>query len=239
MDRKNILSFIDCSWAPEGGAPLFEGLSGELAVSECVVLMGPSGSGKSVLFRILSGLLPQRSGQIHIASSRLGMLFQQNALFDSMSVLENLMFPMRELGVRQGDALLSRAKELLSAVSLSGTELLRVDELSGGMQKRLGIARALAVDPDLVLYDEPTAGLDPITSRQIAELLQTLTRSQGCSSLVITNDPMRALMIADRIWFLNRGVLKDLGKPEQATSARSPWEFLDFFSGNRTSGPSS
>ena len=143
------------------------------------------------------------------------MLFQKNALFDSLTVEDNLLFPLRErLGV-QGNEARKRAAELLSAVKLSGSEALHPDELSGGMQKRLGIARALIVEPDILLYDEPTAGLDPITSRIIAELIGDLREKKGTTLVTVTNDIHRAYQLGDRIFMLTQGRLIPGGSPRK------------------------
>src|SRR5690606_13399828 len=119
-------------------------------------------------------LLKPDEGAVKLGSTNIGMLFQKNALFDSFTIEENLLFPLRERKGLIGSAAKNKAAHLLAEVGLTGTEKLYPDEISGGMQKRLGIARALIVEPEIILYDEPTAGLDPITSRTIADLIQKL-----------------------------------------------------------------
>src|SRR4029077_2152636 len=134
-----------------------------------------------------------------------GMLFQKNALFDSFTVEENLLFPLKEVKGVTGRAAETRAAHFLKAVGLKGSENLYPDEISGGMQKRLGIARALIVEPEIILYDEPTAGLDPITPPTIADLIRDLRKKSGSTLVTVTNDMQRAYQIGDRIFLLAEG----------------------------------
>lgn len=194
----------------------------ELSVAdgESVALIGPSGGGKSVLLKTVSGLLSPDEGSVTLGSEDIGMLFQKNALFDSLTVEENLTFPLRERKGVTGAPASKRASEMLAAVGLAGTEALYPDELSGGMQKRLGIARALIVEPKILLYDEPTAGLDPITSRTIADLVRE-TRAQTKSTLlVVTNDMQRAYQLGDRIALLAQGELIMGGGPKEIQASK-------------------
>lgn len=200
---------------------------------EIICIMGPSGSGKSLLLKSIAGLLKLNSGQIRIfgrelstlsvaelaqRNAKIGMLFQRNALFDSMTVLENVCFPQTEtLGVSQQKAEV-RALELLESVGLRAAAERFPSEISGGMQKRLGIARALALNPELLLYDDPTAGLDPITSRNIMQMIRELQRQTLATALVVTNEVARARQIADRVVFLFKGELIDAGTPAQMES---------------------
>ena len=216
------------------GKWIFRDLTLSVSRGESVVLIGPSGSGKSVLLKIIAGLLTADAGSVQLESTNIGMLFQKNALFDSLSVEDNLLFPLRErLGIRGAEAQ-DRATTLLRAVNLPGTEALFPDELSGGMQKRLGIARALIVEPDILLYDEPTAGLDPITSRLIADMIGDLRKKRGTTLVTVTNDIHRAYQLGDRIFLLNRGELILGGTPEQTRATRIPK--LKFFISGGTTG---
>lgn len=204
------------------GKWIFRDLTFSVSRGESVVLIGPSGSGKSVLLKIIAGLLKADAGSVHLESTNIGMLFQKNALFDSLSVVDNLLFPLRErLGITGVEAR-DRATSLLRAVNLPGTESLFPNELSGGMQKRLGIARALIVEPDILLYDEPTAGLDPITSRLIADMIGDLRKKRGTTLVTVTNDIQRAYQLGDQIFLLNRGELILGGTPEQTRATRIP-----------------
>lgn len=207
---------------PGEPAPLFGPLHLELRRGETIALLGPSGCGKSVLLKLIAGLLSPTSGTIRVSAHELGMLFQKNALFDSLTCLENLVFPALErLDISEAEAK-SRALQLLARVELSHAANLAPDELSGGMQKRLGIARALMVEPDLLLYDEPTAGLDPVTSRTIADLIVELRARKGASLLVVTNDVQRAYTLADRIFILANGQLYGGLTPEQMKTSSDP-----------------
>jgi phospholipid/cholesterol/gamma-HCH transport system ATP-binding protein len=196
----------------------------ELAVreKESVALVGPSGGGKSVLLKLVAGLLHPDEGHITLGSRNVGMLFQKNALFDSFTVEENLLFPLKERKGIIGAEAKKRAAHFLEEVGLKGNEKLYPDEISGGMQKRLGIARALIVEPEILLYDEPTAGLDPITSRKIADLIRLLRQEVGSTLLTVTNDMQRAYQIGDRVCLLARGQLLDGGTPEQVQASEDP-----------------
>ena len=189
---------------------------------ESVVLIGPSGSGKSILLKMVAGLIAQDEGNIQLGSQNVGMLFQKNALFDSFTVEENLLFPLRERRKIKGMEARRLTSHFLAAVGLKGCEELYPDEISGGMQKRLGIARALIVQPEIILYDEPTAGLDPITSKTIADLIQKLRREAGSTLLTVTNDMRRAYQIGDRICLLALGKLIEGGTPQDIQSSEDP-----------------
>jgi phospholipid/cholesterol/gamma-HCH transport system ATP-binding protein len=204
------------------GTWIFKDVSLKIAQGESVVLIGPSGSGKSVLLKIVAGLLTPSEGSCTVKSENVGMLFQKNALFDSLTVEENLLFPLKERMKMVGAPAKERASQFLKAVGLNGSEALYPDEISGGMQKRLGIARALVVEPEIILYDEPTAGLDPITSKTIAELIQNLRKKSGSTLLTVTNDVQRAYQIGNRICLLAQGKLKIGGTPEEVQRTTDP-----------------
>lgn len=202
------------------GRWIFRDLSFEVAPGESVVVIGPSGGGKSVLLKTIAGLLGPDEGSVSIENRNIGMLFQKNALFDSLTVEENLLFPLKERKGVVGPAARERAAQFLAAVGLAGNQKLYPDEISGGMQKRLGIARALIVEPDVILYDEPTAGLDPITSRTIADLIRELRGKSGSTLVTVTNDMQRAYQLADRIFLLAQGRLQEGGTPEEVQNTR-------------------
>jgi phospholipid/cholesterol/gamma-HCH transport system ATP-binding protein len=204
------------------GRWIFQGIDLHVRPLESVALVGPSGGGKSVLLKMIAGLIPVDAGAVHLGSDNVGMLFQKNALFDSFTVLENLLFPLKERKGITGAPALERAMHFLTEVGLNGSEQKFPDEISGGMQKRLGIARALIVEPQVLLYDEPTAGLDPITSRKIADLIRLLRREVGSTILTVTNDMQRAYQIGDRVCLLAQGKLKEGGTPEQVQKTEDP-----------------
>ncbi len=207
---------------------IFRNLNLSIQRGESVVLLGPSGSGKSVFLKLIAGLLEPDEGGIFfptasILKPRIGMLFQQNALFDSMTAEENLLLPQKEcLGIT-GHVAQKKADYFLNEVGLGLAKHLYPSELSGGMQKRLGVARALILSPDLLLYDEPTAGLDPVTSKKIAELLIRLKQETKSTLLTVTNEIGRAYQIADRIFLLAGGNLREGGTPDETRISPDPW----------------
>jgi phospholipid/cholesterol/gamma-HCH transport system ATP-binding protein len=187
----------------------------EVSQRETLGIIGRSGSGKSLILKVIGGLLMPTHGTVELQSPRFSMLFQRNALFDSLTALENVMLPMTEtLGRARGPAQV-KARELLESVGLGNAIDQLPDELSGGMQKRLGIARTLALEPEIILYDEPTAGLDPITSKTIAELIVELKEKNGTTIIMVTNDLQRAYQICDRIGFVSSGSFRIGGSPEE------------------------
>lgn len=216
---------------------LLDRINLEVIKGESVVLIGPSGQGKTVVLKLLAGLLKPTSGEVWIEGHNLhaykvadqaevllkmGMLFQKNALFDSLKVCENIAFPLREKTLLPEPAILARVDEFLEAVGLAHARDLYPDEISGGMQKRLGIARALALYPEIVLYDDPTAGLDPITSRRIVDLMISLRKEHRATTVTVTNDMARAYQLADRIFMLVDGQLISTGSPQQTKVHADP-----------------
>lgn len=192
---------------------IFKEINLDIQPGESIVFIGPSGSGKSILLKTIAKLIQPTHGSVEVRSKSIGMLFQKNALFDSLTVEENLLFPLREIKKVTGEHAKKRAAQFLSQVGLSGCEDLYPDEISGGMQKRLGIARALIVEPEVILYDEPTAGLDPITSKTIADLVRRLQSEAKTTLLTVTNDMQRAYQIGDRIYLLAQEKLTLGGTP--------------------------
>jgi phospholipid/cholesterol/gamma-HCH transport system ATP-binding protein len=233
-----------------GEEPLLRGVSLSIAPGEAFVLIGPSGQGKSVLLKLMAGLIYPTSGDVLIEGKNLrtmqrqdreelarkvGMLFQKNALFDSLTAGENVAFPLREV-LEAGDLEVIQAiRYYLEAVGLSHARDLYPDEISGGMQKRLGIARALALKPQIVFYDDPTAGLDPITSRKIIQLIKDLQREQGTTLVAVTNDMNRAYQTADRIGMVVDGQLVITGSPKE--TQRHPDARVQQFIHGRLEGP--
>jgi len=206
----------------------------EIKTGESVVVMGRSGTGKSVLLKHIVGLMKPDAGCIEIGREdivgmrtsqldevrkRMGMLFQSAALFDSLTVGENVAFPLREHARLSDDDVAGRVAALLDRVGLGGTEGLAPAELSGGMRKRVALARGLALDPEVILYDEPTAGLDPVTGVAISSLIGEVTRTTGATSLVVTHDIAVAAKLADRVAFLSGGRFVFTGTMAEAAQA--------------------
>jgi phospholipid/cholesterol/gamma-HCH transport system ATP-binding protein len=200
---------------------------------EIVALMGSSGGGKTTLLRCISGLLPIKKGKISLdgvdvreqpeeARQRMGMVFQQAALFDYMDVGDNVLFGVRRRSKGTAADHEAKAKAALERVGLSGEERKMPAELSGGMRKRVGIARAVALDPKVILYDEPTTGLDPITTYTIDRLIVDLRSSLKVTSLVVSHDVSSIVRVSDRIVFLHQGELIFNGKPEEFLATDVP-----------------
>ncbi len=202
----------------------------QVQMGECLVLVGPSGHGKTVLLKLLAGLISPQSGEVLVKGQEwnglrgakkleilktVGMLFQKNALFDSLTCEENIAFPLRETTQLGPSEISEKVDFFLDAVGISQAKNLFPDEISGGMQKRLGIARALALDPEIIFYDDPTAGLDPITSRKIVELILDLKKRKNSTVIAITNDIHRAYQMADRVVMVVDKEIIITGSPEQ------------------------
>lgn len=205
-----------------GSQPLLRNVNLQISDAEKFVIIGPSGEGKSVLLKIMAGVLKPTQGEVFIDGKnvnevrgiertkllcRMGVLFQKNALFDSLSCYENVAFPLRETTALSETDIDHHVHKFLDDVGLTNAISLYPDEISGGMQKRLGIARALALDPEIVFYDDPTAGLDPITSYKIIQLILSLQDAHRSTIVAITNDMNRAYQVANRIGMVVDGEL--------------------------------
>jgi phospholipid/cholesterol/gamma-HCH transport system ATP-binding protein len=220
-----------------GAKSVLTGVEFRLARRECLTVLGRSGTGKSVMLRLLVGLEQPTSGsilfdgqeivgwretQLAAVRRRVAMLFQGGALFDSMSVFDNLAFPFREHRTAPEAELPERVRELLAKVGLAGIEERMPSDLSGGMRKRVALARALALAPEVLLFDEPTTGLDPMTSASIARLIRETRRDTGCATVVVTHDLALARAVADRIAFLDQGRFRFLGTFAEAEASADP-----------------
>jgi phospholipid/cholesterol/gamma-HCH transport system ATP-binding protein len=201
---------------------VLKGVNLDIGAGETVVVLGGSGTGKSVLLRHTMGLHAPDSGQVwvdgvevtHLGENELletrkkvGMLFQAGALFDSMSVYDNVAFALHEHSGWDESRVAERVREVLSLVELEGVETLMPSDLSGGMRKRVALARAVALAPRAILYDEPTTGLDPITANTINQLIRSLQKRLRVTSIVVTHDIQSAFTVGDRIAFLSEGVI--------------------------------
>ncbi|SMC38525.1 ABC transporter ATP-binding protein [Sporomusa malonica] len=204
---------------------------------EIMVIIGPSGSGKSTLLRLIIGLLKPTSGEVWVSDREItrmtedelnkvrlemGMVFQYSALFDSMSVGENVAFGLRQHTDMPEEEILRTVRRKLRMVGLRGQENAMPNELSGGMKKRVSLARAIAINPHLVLYDEPTAGLDPIMSNTIDRLIVSTRRMIDATSVVVTHDMSSAFRIADRIAMIYDGSIIEIGTPDTIKQSENP-----------------
>jgi phospholipid/cholesterol/gamma-HCH transport system ATP-binding protein len=199
--------------------------------------MGPSGCGKSTLLRLLIGLLKPTSGEIWVdgqeigqmsedelneVRKKMGMVFQYSALFDFLSVGENVAFGLRQHTDMTDEDIMKTVSRRLKMVGLADYENVMPSELSGGMKKRVSLARAIAVDPSIVLYDEPTAGLDPIMATVIDRLIASCRARLGITSVVVTHHMDSAFKIADRMAMINEGKVIEVGTPEQIKNSTNP-----------------
>jgi phospholipid/cholesterol/gamma-HCH transport system ATP-binding protein len=229
-----------------GSKVIYRGLDFSVARGETVTILGPSGSGKSVMLKMLIGLLAADAGEIlfdgkdvaqmgegelYGVRRRIAYLFQGAALFDSLSVGENVAYGLREQHWKtmKDEEVLKRVAESLASVGLPGIEDMRPSDLSGGMKKRVGLARTLALHPEVLLYDEPTTGLDPINTARINNLIRSIKRDLGLTSLVVTHDMGTAFTVSDRIVMLGRGRLFMQGTPEDFRRSEDRYvrDFID------------
>lgn len=201
---------------------VLESVNLEVSKQSSLAVIGPSGSGKSVLLKVIAGLVWPSQGEVQVKSEKVSMLFQKNALFDSFTLLENLLVPLSETVGIVGEEATDRSMKMLKAVGLDHAASLYPDEISGGMQKRLGIARALIIEPEVILYDEPTAGLDPITSRSIADLMIELQQVNKTTMVMVTNDLQRAYQVSDQIAFCSQKNIRLVGTPEELKATQDP-----------------
>ena len=213
-----------------GGETVLDGVSFEVRKGEVLAVVGPSGTGKSVLLKHIVRLLTPTSGAVYFDDAdvsacggrelerirgRIGYLFQSGALMAWLTVAENVALPLREKTGLSESEIARRVDDALAAVELSGAADKYPSEISGGMQKRAGLARAIVRASDIVLYDEPTSGLDPVTSVTINQLIRKLAVERGITSVVVTHDLQGALKIADRILLLKRGKVAECSAPAE------------------------
>lgn len=221
-----------------GPKRVYDDLDLTVRAGETLVVMGGSGTGKSVLLKCLIGLLYPDAGRIMFQGQDLvhfheedflavrrhvAMVFQGAALFDSLTVGENVAYPLREhFPELSPDEVARRVAEKLSWVNLPGTEGMMPADLSGGMRKRVGLARAIATNPEVILWDEPTTGLDPVTTQSINAMINSMKQKLGCTSIVVTHDMMSAFEVADRIAMLARRRIVQVGTPEEMRRSTVP-----------------
>lgn len=234
-----------------GDKHVLRGIDLDVAAGESLVILGGSGTGKSVLLKHMIGLLQPTSGTIHVDGvdlaslskdelidfrRRYGMSFQEGALFDSMTVWDNIAFPLRRARPKRSkDAIDRRVEACLDTVGLEGVGERLPSELSGGMRRRVGFARAIALEPEILLFDEPTTGLDPVMTAVIDQVIIDMRTGLGCTTITITHDLSSAYRIADRIAMIHRGEILAVADPETFRNLEDP-RIRQFLEG-RARGP--
>lgn len=233
-----------------GDRPIYDGVNMQFKRGQITGIMGPSGTGKTTLLRLIGGQLVPDSGEVlfegqNIASlgrqqlfkvrARMGMLFQSGALFTDMTVFENVAFPLRA-HTRLPEHLIAELVGLkLEAVGLRGTEQLMPSALSGGMNRRVALARAIALDPELIMYDEPFAGQDPIVMGVLTRLIRTLREALGLTTIIVSHDVDETLSISDYVYVVAEGKIMGEGTPEQLRASSSA--FVQQFLNGYAEGP--
>jgi phospholipid/cholesterol/gamma-HCH transport system ATP-binding protein len=227
-----------------GDFTVLSDISMQARAGQVVAVMGGSGSGKTTLLRAATGQIAAQSGTVEVFGQdigaqssaglralrqRMGVLFQQGALFTDLNVFENVAFPLREHTRLDEAAILERVLAKLDAVGLRAAAHLRVAEISGGMARRVALARTVVLEPELILYDEPFAGLDPISLGITARLIRHLADQLGCASVLITHDIAESFAIADQVYLVGQGKLAASGAPRELEASQDPYvrQFLD------------
>lgn len=230
--------------------PILTGLNMEFKRGQVIAVMGGSGSGKTTVLRLIGGQLRAQSGSVMVDGQevggltqpalyqlrrRMGMLFQHGALFTDLSVFDNVAFPLREHTKLPESMIHDLVLMKLHAVGLSNAAALKPSEVSGGMARRVALARAIALDPQLIMYDEPFAGLDPISMGVIANLIRTLNDALGSTSILVSHDVHESFLIADYVYFLSKGKIVAHGTPQQMRESDDP--FVHQFVNAEADGP--
>ena len=214
------------------GREVLSGVTFEVRDGEILAVVGPSGTGKSVTLKHIGGLLEPDEGRVTCTSQRIGYLFQSGALLAWMTVAENVALPLRETTKLGEDEIDARVREALKAVDLLHAANKYPSEISGGMQKRAGLARAIVRETDVLLYDEPTSGLDPVTSANITRLIRDINAARGVTSVVVTHDLASALKIASRILLIKNGRAVVCATPEEFSKSDVP-DVVEFLSATK------
>ena len=220
-----------------GQQEILRGVDLEICTGETLAIIGRSGGGKTVLLKHMIGLMEPDAGEISVQGQniiglnerqlgaireKVGIVFQGGALFDSMTVADNIAFPLREAGERDPKVLRSKVAEMLEVMEMEGQEEKMPESLSGGMKKRVGLARAIVRGPSCVLYDEPTSGLDPVVADSINRLIRRLQKRLGMTSIVVTHDMKSAFDVADRIAYLHEGRVYFHGTATELQQSNDP-----------------
>ncbi len=237
LSVSNLVEIRDLQFG-YGDRPLLSGLSMDFPRGKVVAVMGGSGSGKTTVLRLIGGQLRPQAGSVtvdgqsvpelalpalYLMRRKMGMLFQHGALFTDLSVFDNVAFPLREQTALPESMIRDLVLLKLHAVGLSNAAQLKPAEISGGMARRVALARAVALDPQLVMYDEPFAGLDPISMGVTANLIRTLNDALGSTSVLVSHDVHESFLIADYVYFLSQGRIVAHGTPAQMTASSDPY----------------
>ncbi len=221
-----------------GKRSVLKGIDLEIPKGKVSAILGASGSGKTTLLQLIGGALKPTRGSVRVCGQvvndldpealyrlrrRLGMMFQKGGLFSDLSVFDNVAFPIREHTQLPEDVISDLVKMKLHAVGLRGAARLMPTELSGGMSRRVSLARATALDPEILIYDEPFAGLDPITLNVVCNLIRTLNDALGATSVVVTYDVHEAVAMADQLYVIGDGVIKGKGPTKEMLASTDPF----------------
>ena len=221
-----------------GARPILHGLHMDFPRGKVIAVMGGSGSGKTTILRLIGGQLQPQSGVVtvdgktvraletkalYLMRRKMGMLFQHGALFTDLTVFENVAFPLREHTKLPEQMIRDLVLMKLHAVGLRNAAQLKPAEISGGMARRVAVARAIALDPQLIMYDEPFAGLDPISMGMTAKLIRRLNDALGSTSILVSHDVHESFSIADHVYFLSQGKVVAQGSPEEMLASSDPY----------------
>ncbi len=234
-----------------GGRPIFDGIDMDIARGQVTAIMGPSGTGKTTLLKLIGGQLKPDAGTIKVDGEdvhklsrkalydlrqrTMGMLFQSGALLTDLNVYDNVAFPLRE-HTQLSESMIHHLVLLkLQAVGLRGARHLMPAELSGGMARRVALARAIALDPQMIMYDEPFTGQDPISMGVLVTLIRNLNTALGLSSIVVSHDVPETCSISDYVYVISAGKVVEHGSPDQLAASESPW--VKQFMGGLADGP--
>ena len=231
---ENVIEFRNVS-KRLGGAPVLDGLTFSVGKGEIFSVVGPSGTGKSVTLKHIVGLMYPDSGEGVTSTDHIGYLFQSGALLAWMTVYENVALPLVETTKLSDGEIDTKVMDALRAVGLEGDAEKYPSEISGGMQKRAGLARAIVCDAEVILYDEPTSGLDPVTSAHIMRLIRDLRDKRGVTSVVVTHDLASAIKTSDRIMLVSGGRAVVCATPAEFAASRDP-QVVEFLSAMKGEG---
>ena len=249
MIQKNIVEIKNLSFGYDNRM-LHKDINMVFPRGKVTAIMGGSGCGKTTILRLIGGQIKPKAGQVSVDGKivhkqdrqgiyelrrKMGMLFQHGALFTDLSVFDNVAFPIREHTKLPESMIRDLVLMKLNAVGLRGAHKLMATELSGGMARRVALARAIALDPDIIMYDEPFAGLDPISMAVICDLIRTLNDALGATSIIVTHDVEEAFSFADYIYFIADGIVAAEGTPKELSKSKLP--FVHQFVHGEKDGP--